>query len=213
MTMKEWRANQRGLRDQWEKTGNPLFVWVEIAYCLDGKDPLPEWVNEYLRQSGRRMLSKKASDAPDLRSLLPWIFDFRGRRGPGQPFRALKEMRELERYPMEFAAQILSDAQPAPAQARSNAAITLSKHNKHPDDRTLQRHLTKFFKVKAAPQDNEGWRKIVVRWLLAHYWYEGRAQKFPDLQELILQHHKLWPGVSLTMTVDGIFPSSGPTKS
>jgi len=69
-----------GAHSMWVETANPYYAWKAIQVCTQEKIPFPDWVQAYLGQCAVRMMS---ASGPDLRQLLPGIFEFPSRRGPG----------------------------------------------------------------------------------------------------------------------------------
>jgi hypothetical protein len=41
----------------WSGTHNPYYVWTAIDICIREKIELPDWVNQYLAECAKRMLS------------------------------------------------------------------------------------------------------------------------------------------------------------
>jgi hypothetical protein len=73
-------------------TGNPYYAWQALGVCLKHKKEIgtkryelhvPEWLAAYLQQCIERMGSDRARKASDLREVLPWVFDFAKKAGPG----------------------------------------------------------------------------------------------------------------------------------
>jgi hypothetical protein len=170
-------------RVQWRSSGNPVWVWHAVAICRDQKLDLPRWILDYLGECAERMLSKGAMRERDIRRVLPDIFGFVKSSGPGRLLRANADMLKDEAIAMVFAESIFLGARPVIA--RANAAEKLCKDDELPDDRTLQRVVRTFFQVDKAPHDNDGWRKIITSWLVAHPWYEVSYPRLPKLLDLM----------------------------
>jgi hypothetical protein len=65
-------------------TANPYYAWQALDVCLKHKKELPDWLAAYLEQCIERMRSDRARQASDLRKVLPWVFDFPMKAGPGK---------------------------------------------------------------------------------------------------------------------------------
>jgi hypothetical protein len=76
----------RAHRSGWEETNNPVYVWEAIAVCTEHKKPLPDWIVTYLAKVAQRMTSAETRAAKDVRKILPRIFGFPTKAGPGRPF-------------------------------------------------------------------------------------------------------------------------------
>ncbi len=46
-------------KQKYGETGNPVYVWETIHYRLMSNKPLPEWVNEYLLETSKRIYAIK----------------------------------------------------------------------------------------------------------------------------------------------------------
>jgi hypothetical protein len=62
---------------------NPYYMWQALDVCLKHKKEFPDWLAAYLAQCIERMQSDRAKKTTDLREVLPWVFDFSKKSGPG----------------------------------------------------------------------------------------------------------------------------------
>lgn len=64
-------------------TSNPYYAWQALGVCLMHKREIPDWLAAYPEQCVERMGSDLARQASDLARVLPWVFDFSKKSGPG----------------------------------------------------------------------------------------------------------------------------------
>jgi hypothetical protein len=144
------------LREQWEKSGDPLIAWDAIATCTEQKRPLPAWVMDYLADCAQRMT---ATESSDFRKALPGVMGFAGRQGP----RARWDDRDAaERFVFSglfFYWIVFGDSL---GQALDEARPALHPEDAKADDLTLLRWLAKDFGLATVPRTLESWRNAIV---------------------------------------------------
>ena len=150
-----------GALASWADTGNPHYVWFAIKICTEHKKPLPEWILAYLADCADRMLSDEArAGGHDLRKMLPWIFGFPSKRGPGNlldPDR--EEPKGALNFALRFATHIELGKSPTAAM-REACNDAFKGENVDADEKTLRRWLLKQFDLKKWPASAELWKKI-----------------------------------------------------
>jgi hypothetical protein len=151
---------------EWRRVKNPVHVWAAIDICIANNAAFPDWVLNYLARAAKKMKEDGEKRSLDLRSALPAIFQFINCRGGRSPLTALSDLRKVEKFAMAFAARIFEGD--SPTEARANAAELADDQ----DERTLQRHLKKFFAVrdatKAEMASNKWWRRTLRLWFNAY---------------------------------------------
>jgi len=164
----QFAACLKGLKE----TFNPYYVWKTISVCIEHNKPFPEWVIAYLSQCSERMISDKAQKSKDLGRILPWIFDFPNKRGPGRllnpdPGGALEgrlypiaRPREVM-FQAQFAFRVTFEGEEPPEAMRNACNFAFDKKTADKvDDKTLKRWLLKAFGLKKWPASAEKWKTI-----------------------------------------------------
>jgi hypothetical protein len=188
------------LQGLFEGSGNPVFVWLEIKGCLDNGEPLPAWVNAYLRGCAGRMFDPGAAgESVDTRAVLPWIFGFESERGRASPLTAPADLARHEPFAVAFAVGILKRA--SPKTARDDAYNRCDEEGEA-DDRALRRRLASFFGVEKSPKDNKGWRKVIIKFLFSNPRYALTHPELPNPFALILENRDLFPELPEIRVVD-----------
>jgi hypothetical protein len=188
------------LEEVFERTGNPVFAWLEVKGRLDSGEPFPAWVNEYFRGCVGRMFDPGAQKS-DTREALPRIFGFESGKGKGRggPLTAPADRERHERFAVAFTALILKGA--TPKEAREDAYNQCDAEG-DADDTTLRRRLKSFFGVEKYPQDNKGWRKVIVNFLLNHPVYNLKYPELPNPFALVAANLDLFQGFHEIRFVD-----------
>jgi hypothetical protein len=145
--------------ESYKETGNPFFAWEAVTVCSAQDKPFPDWVRAYLADCANRMTSPEAAaGGHDLRKVLPWIFGFPIKRGPGNLLNPTKGAEELCEFAYNFAFRVMKGEPPTSAiRDACNEAFTGAMAEV--DDKTLQRALRHFFKLKKWPAGQAQWRK------------------------------------------------------
>jgi hypothetical protein len=168
------RLSLHGLAD----SGNPYFAWRAIETCIKHKKQFPDWLVAYLEQCAERMLSDKAKkEGRDLRKILPWVFGFEGKRGPGNMLDPGGNTYKMT-FALRFAIR-LEDGESPPAARRNACNDVFDGDAADADDKTLRRWLLEEFDLKKQPSSADEW-KIVAR---KRFCLHGEA-----LRELVIRH-------------------------
>jgi hypothetical protein len=165
---------------------NPVFVWEAVGWCHQEGLDFPDWVREYLGGCAKRLMEN--TNALKIRDVLPRVFGFKNEKKPGRQQRALLEMFESERFPMQFAVQIFSDENRTPTEARERAReIVYGSSVK--EDGDLRQELRKFFGDKLAPRTNAAWRIKIVPWLWENrHFYPTRYPQLPSPDAIFITY-------------------------
>jgi hypothetical protein len=174
-----------------ETTCNPAFAWHELGQRIAAKEPIPQWILDYLLSCAQRM-SDPGINRDDTRKVLRFIFGFPAAMGRGGPLSAINDFVKHEPFAMAFASAILKGEVPSAAR---NSAFNQSRYDGDPDDKTLRGWLRAFLEVKESPGSNKGWRRIVVPWLIDHPQSTSRYPNLPNLNSLLSSYRALYPGI------------------
>jgi hypothetical protein len=196
------------LGDLFGTTRKPYWAWLAIRACRDSNSGWPLWLQshqrEYLEGFSDRALSRRASGADTGRAAAPYVLGL-GARGPEHPFRGLLEHFAVERLAVAFCCRIFRGEEPTSALQGAGEDVGRSR-----GDRALRRKIVAYFGVTAAPRDNEGWRRVIVPWLLKHWVYPVLHPELPPLWEMISEYLRLFPTRSITLTGDGFAADATP---
>jgi hypothetical protein len=170
----DWRIEREldSARKSFEGTGNPHYVWKAIRCCIENELLVfPPWLTIYLAQCSERMLSEKAMQTPDVRKVLPWVFGFPQKPGPGKllnPYLGIERFR----FAAEFARRVLDGENLATARRDAcNAAFTGKRAEV--DDKTLKRWLLESFDFietldfTGTPESQRQWEEASYKFLAA----------------------------------------------
>jgi hypothetical protein len=153
----------------------------------------------YLASVSDEFVGERLGGIKDVRKELPRIFKFdRRTSGPGGQFREAHDLYWKEQFAMAFAGAIFAGK--SPVEARGVAQRKLSyrapiQKPDGPDDRTLQQHLTDFFKmfscaermpsanIRRAAEATWQWKRFFIAWFFAYPQvfaeYREQYQSFP----------------------------------
>jgi hypothetical protein len=201
-----------GLGNSFEASHEPHWAWLAIKACRDHGRDWPSWLQSYGRRYleglAERALSQRASEAGTAREAALYLLGL-GAPGPGHPFRGLPEHTADERLAVAFCRRIFSEEEPTSAFTGAGEDVRRSR-----SDRALKRKIVTYFGVLAAPRDNEGWRRVIVPWLLNHWIYPVLYPELPGLLEIIAEYRKLVPGTySITLRTDGFAADATPNPA
>jgi hypothetical protein len=146
------------VRRTFEWSGNPYYVWYAIYDCINTNTTFPDWIVAYLSQCSERMMSEKAGRASDLRKVLPWVFGFPRKHGPGNLLNPQGNPERLS-FALEFGTRVLNGEDPVRARRDACNAVFDGK-DAEVDDKTLVRWLLDVFGVKKAPKNTTGLQKL-----------------------------------------------------
>jgi hypothetical protein len=146
------------------ETNNPYYVWMAIDVCIESKKQFPDWVIAYLTQCLERMSSDKTTKAKDFRSILPWVFGFPTKRGPGKILAPHSGGKAA--FALSFALALHRGDNPPTARRNACNKVCIGS-DLNVDDRTLQRWLLKEFGLKNEPPTTEEWKRVARE----HFWW------------------------------------------
>jgi hypothetical protein len=150
------------LSSLWEATGNPFWVWEQIAVCGYTGSDFPDWVRTYLVQCAERMTSPDAPRARDLRKALPGILGFpKNNRGAGHLLNpgGMHDVHEYADLALKFVREIKLGRKPTAALANARA-----DGDPEVDDRTLLRRIKKILGVTGNPHTKAEWSAALRHW-------------------------------------------------
>jgi hypothetical protein len=153
---------------EWDETGNPVWAWEAIDICREYQCEFPRWLKLYLYSCATRMRSPVAERSKELSKVLPWIFEFPAKRGPGHPLRPDGDEREYRVPAMAFALAITRGAKPADALRAAFDELDGVLADKI-DTKTMLTHIKMHFDLKAAPRSNAEWQQAIRTWFQQNY--------------------------------------------
>jgi hypothetical protein len=144
------------------ETGNPYFAWEAIKVCNTHSKPYPDWLRAYLGDCANRMTSPEAAaGGHDLRKVLPRIFGFPNKRGPGNLLNPTEGAEQLCDFAYKFAFRVLK-GQRATAAMRDACIEAFDGTMAETDEKTLRRGLCHVFDLKEWPTDQTQWKTIFI---------------------------------------------------
>jgi hypothetical protein len=147
------------MRSLFERSGNPHYAWYAINLCSKDNTPFPNWLGAYLDQCSERMVSDKARQTSDLRTVLPWALGFPKKRGSGKLLNPYRDEKRLD-FIIQFGTLILQGYDPATAR-RDACNNVFDGKAADVDDRTLMRWVLEDLDLKKAPGSAEQWENAV----------------------------------------------------
>ena len=159
------------LQVQWEKTGDPRYVWRTIATCAVEDVSMPMFARKYLISVAKGIEDIKGDIGRGLRDILQFS------KKPGRRRTVELDLND-EKFVVDFMRQILNGV--SAGKARENAA---SASGMGADDKELTRRLKSFFGLKTLPAkiEQRRWKLIVATWLLNHPHYVERYPNLPTI--------------------------------
>jgi len=159
-----------GPRIEWERTGDPRWVWRAVRHCIHHREPLPDWALNYLGRCAEAIENIKGDYGRGLHRALEF-----------SPKSGRKRKNEIdlttEQFAIAFTKAILKGDSADKARAEASGQVDGPKGK---DDKDLTKRLREFFDLRALPKRSEQWRwkLIVSTWLLNHPHY---VERYPDL--------------------------------
>jgi hypothetical protein len=148
-----------GARLEFAGTTNPYYAWLAIEVCVKQKKEIPDWLRRYLLQCAERMQSD-AAKRRGLREVLPWVFDFSKKAGPGNLLDPYRDSSERMMLAIRFATRIeLGDKPSAALASACNETLDQMRADKI-KEKTLRSWLCAEFGLKKWPRTNAEWRSI-----------------------------------------------------
>jgi hypothetical protein len=103
-----------GARGVFADTANPYFAWWALDVCLEHKKEIPDWLATYLMRCAERIKSDDAKKG-GLREVLPWVFGFSKKVGPGNSLDPYRDSPDRMRLAIKFAIKIEQGEKPSAA--------------------------------------------------------------------------------------------------
>jgi hypothetical protein len=143
-------------------TGNPYYAWQALGVCLKHKKEIPEWLAAYLGQCVERMGSDRARQASDLQRVLPWVFDFRKKSGPGNLLDPDHDPDDKLMFALKFATKLEEGESPSAALKSAAEEVLGLERAEKIADKTLKNWLVKVFDLKEWPTraTADQWKRI-----------------------------------------------------
>jgi hypothetical protein len=143
-------------------TANPYYMWQALDVCLKHKREIPGWLTAYLAECIDRMESDRAKKASDLARVLPWVFGFSKKSGPGNlldPDRDPDRSDKLS-FALHFAIKIEQGERPSAALMSPCDEVLDQERAEKITEKTLKSWLIKHFRLKKWPRTNSEWNEI-----------------------------------------------------
>jgi hypothetical protein len=149
-----------GARAEFADTTNPYYAWLAVEVCVKHKKEIPDWLRDYLLRCAERMQSD-ASKRRGLREVLPWVFGFSKKAGPGNLLDPQRDGVDRMLLAIKFAIKIELGEKPSAALASAcNETFDQMRADKI-KDKTLRSWLrAEFGGLKKFPRTNAEWRSI-----------------------------------------------------
>jgi hypothetical protein len=148
--------------ESYTESGNPYFAWEAVKVCNSHNKPFPDWLCAYLGDCADRITSPEAAaGGHDLRKVLPWIFGFPNKRGPGNLLKPTESAEELCDFAYKFAFRVAKGEQPSAAM-RDACIDAFDGKMAEADEKTLRRWLCRVFDLKDWPADQTQWKKYLL---------------------------------------------------
>jgi hypothetical protein len=132
-------------------TANPYYAWQALDVCLKHKKEIPDWLAAYLEQCIERMRSDRARQVSDLRKILPWIFDFPMRAGPGKLLDPDHDPDDKLVFAIRFAVKLEQGEKLSTAMMSACEEVLGQERAEKIDRKTLKDWLVKVFGLKEWP--------------------------------------------------------------
>jgi hypothetical protein len=141
---------------------NPYYAWRALEVCLKNKKEIPDLLVAYLQQCIERMMSDRARNAGDLRDVLPWIFDFPMRAGPGKLLDPDRDPDDKLFFALKFAIKLQQGKKPSAAMASAAEEVLGLERAEKISEKTLKTWLVKVFDLEAWPAHAtpDAWKRI-----------------------------------------------------
>jgi len=107
------------------------------------------------------MLSNKAMQISDLRKILPWVFGFPEKHGPGRLLNPYLDSKQRD-FALKFSELVLNGDDPVTARREACNAVFDGK-DADVDDKTLVRWLLKQLHLKKAPKSAKQWGEAAYK--------------------------------------------------
>jgi hypothetical protein len=143
-------------------SANPYYAWQALDVCLKHKKEIPEWLAAYLTQCIERMGSDRARQARDLREVLPWVFDFSKKAGPGNLLDPDHDPDDKLLFALKFATKVEQGERTSTALMSACEEVLGQERAEKIAEKTLKSWLVKVFELKKWPARATGdeWKLI-----------------------------------------------------
>lgn len=150
-----FRSVLRELRENFEQTENPLFVWIAIQHCTRREKRLPKWIIEYLTDSADALIEStlrlpRRVDAAVARAL---GFKYSER---SNPFSDFKKYQRREKLALSFARKVLSGKKP-------NEAVIQIAEEARLSETTVWKEILKFYTDIPMLTGRGNWKPLIER--------------------------------------------------
>jgi hypothetical protein len=155
-------------------SGNPFYLWLAVEVCIKHEEEFPNWLRLYLLQCAERMQSDDAKTTGDLRKVLPWVFDFSKKSGPGSlldPDKDVAGAAERMGFAFRFATKLAQGEKPSAALVNAcNEMFDQGRADKI-TEKTLRNWIVKEFGLKRWPHTTAEWdsAKSIARERVSRY--------------------------------------------
>jgi hypothetical protein len=156
-------------------TGNPYYAWLTIELCIKHEKEFPNWLRRYLLQCAERMQSGDAKKTGDLRKVLPWVFGFSKKSGPGSlldPDKDVAGTIERRGFAFHFATKIEQGERPSTALVSACNETFDQRRADKINEKTLRSWIVKEFGLKRWPHTPAEWESVksIGRERFGRYW-------------------------------------------
>ena len=150
-----FRSVLRELRENFEQTENPLFVWIAIKHCTRRGKQLSKWIIEYLTGCADALIKSTLDPPREVDVAVARALGFRT-TGRGGPFSNFKKFQRREKIALSFAYKVLSGEKPIEAARQVAEEVRLSES-------TVWKELRKFYTYPHNRIDREKWKPLIER--------------------------------------------------
>ena len=142
-------------QEYFEKTQNPLFVWVAIRYCARRGKQLPKWIIEYLTDSADALIELTLDPPREVDVAVARALGFRT-SGRGSPFSYFKNYQRREKIAVSFAHKVLDGEKP------SEATIHVAEETRLSES-VVWKELRKFYRDPHKLVGRKKWKPLIER--------------------------------------------------
>src|SRR6478735_10412316 len=143
-------------------SGNSYYAWLAIEVCVKHEKEFPNWLRLYLLQCAERIQSDNAKKG-DLRKLLPWVFGFAKKSGPGNlldPDKDVAGAAERMGFAFRFATKLVQGEKPSAALVNAcNEMFDQGRADKI-TEKTLRSWIVKEFGLERWPHTTAEWDSV-----------------------------------------------------
>ena len=159
------------LREAFEQTENPLFVWIAIRHCVRRGKQLPKWIMEYLTGSADALIELTLDPPKEVDVAVARALGFRT-SGRGNPFSHFKKYQRREKIALSFARKVLDGEKPIEATIHVAQETRLS-------ETVVWKELREFYADPPKLLGRKKWKPLIER-LSKHPEFEFLLSKTDD---------------------------------